>query len=239
MARSYRPYRKRDPHSYAVGVFDCLELFTSGHAVEALVVAEGEHANRGLVRLRELAADRGLPVIRGDRLLARLSGKDNCLAVGVYTKRDARLAADRDHLVLVEPADMGNLGTIARAMLGFGMHDLALIGQACDHHHSRAVRASMGALFHLRVERFPDAAAYRAAHDRLRYAFFSDGAQELTAVRWRRPCSLVFGNESSGLDPTWREDSEPVRIRHESSIDSLNLSLAAGIALHAFASARS
>ncbi len=28
---------------------------------------------------------------------------------------------DKNHLVLVEPSDMGNLGTIIRTMLGFGI----------------------------------------------------------------------------------------------------------------------
>ena len=58
------------------------------------------------------------------------------------------------HVVLVNPADMGNLGTVARTMAGFGFGELAVVTPAADVFHPKTVRASMGALFRLNVARF-------------------------------------------------------------------------------------
>ena len=48
------------------------------------------------------------------------------------------------------------------------------------------------------------------------------------------PFSLIFGNEAAGLPVEFASVGQSVRIRHTDSIDSLNLSLAAGIGLYEF-----
>ena len=49
--------------------------------------------------------------------------------------------------------------------------------------------------------------------------------------------SLVFGNEATGLPDEFLQEGQSVRIRHTDNIDSLNLSLAAGIAIYEFTKA--
>jgi TrmH family RNA methyltransferase len=233
MPPAYRPYRREDPHGYASGVFPCLELLASGRPVLAVVLPGGPEDNAGLDRIAAQAAARAIPVIRGDRLLARLGGKESCRAVGVFAKGDDVLDPAADHLVLQGPADAGNLGTILRTALGFGVRDLAILGDAVDHEQPKVVRASMGARFHLRVRRYPDGAAYRAAHPRPCYAFTGAGAVDLRELAPARPCALVFGNEARGLDPTWAASATTVRIVHGDAIDSLNLAVAVAIGLFA------
>ena len=46
--------------------------------------------------------------------------------------------------------------------------------------------------------------------------------------------ALIFGNEATGLPEWFQEEGQSVRIRHTEHIDSLNLSLAAGIAIYEF-----
>ena len=46
-----------------------------------------------------------------------------------------------------------------------------------------------------------------------------------------RPHSLIFGNESRGLDDSYLQIGTPLRIRHLDTVDSLNLTIAAGIAM--------
>ena len=187
----------------------------------------------GVTKLEAICRQRGIQVIRGNRLLARLSERESFLAVAVFRKRAFRLQAHEDHLVLVEPADMGNLGTIARTMAGFGVADLAIIGGGADHFHPRVVRSSMGALFSLRVQRFADRESYLREHgNHLCYPFFVDGTLSLRKIQWEHPASLIFGNEGIGLERAWHETGKSIRIDHSDRIDSLNLSLAVGIALY-------
>ena len=57
---------------------------------------------------------------------------------------------DANHVVLVNPGDMGNMGTIIRTMLGFNYSNLAIIKPGVDVFDPRVIRASMGALFNTR-----------------------------------------------------------------------------------------
>ncbi len=75
----------------------------------------------------------------------RVSGKENCFAAAVVTKEgDAPRANAPRHLVLHQPSDAGNAGTILRTALGFGFQDIAIIPPAVDIYDPRVIRASMG-----------------------------------------------------------------------------------------------
>lgn len=81
---------------------------------------------------------------------------------------------------------------------------------------------------------FHDAEFHEA--ERAYYPFMLPAETELAAQTFegRGPKSLVFGNESSGLDESFRKLGSPTVIAHSDDIDSLNLALAVGIALYDF-----
>lgn len=56
--------------------------------------------------------------------------------------------------MLHHPSDSGNLGTILRTALGFGLKNIAIIRPAVDSDDPRVVRASMGAAFSLNIRHF-------------------------------------------------------------------------------------
>lgn len=47
------------------------------------------------------------------------------------------------HVVLHNPSDVGNVGTILRSALGFGFRDVAIIRPGVDPFDPRVLRASM------------------------------------------------------------------------------------------------
>jgi TrmH family RNA methyltransferase len=140
--------------------------------------------------------------------------------------------------VLHHPSDCGNVGTILRTALGFGVEDVALIRPCVDVFDPRVVRASMGSLFQLRLRVYDDFADYQAEHpDRMLYPFMLDGSSSLPDVlagevsaKW----TLVFGNEGSGLPAEFARMGQPVRIPSNDRVDSLNLSIAAAIGIYGF-----
>jgi TrmH family RNA methyltransferase len=188
-------------------------------------------------KLRALCARHAVAIEVNDRAIERLAPKESHYAVGVFAKYAAPLDAAADHVVLVNPGDMGNLGAIARTLLGFGLPQLALIRPAADLFDPKTVRASMGALFRLSFayyERFEDyRAAFPAQHV---YPFMTGAGVPLAQVRCARPCALVFGNESRGLDPAYAARGTPVRIPITDAIDSLSLPGAVAIAVYAVTS---
>ena len=122
-----------------------------------------------------------------------------------------------------------------RTMLGFGFQDLGIIQPAADVFHPDTVRASMGALFQLRVERFDDFNAYQEKYPRNFYPLMTDGVIPLPDASFRSPFGLIFGPESAGLPAEflaigWNDSS--IRIPQSEKIDSLNLAVSVGITLY-------
>jgi TrmH family RNA methyltransferase len=139
--------------------------------------------------------------------------------------------------VLDHPSDAGNLGTILRTALGFQITDIAIIRPATDVFDPKVIRASMGAMFSLNVRQFDTFSEYREEYlKHALYPFMLDGSLTLSAAvkSVKTPFALVFGNEGSGLTPSFAKLGQAVRIPHSNRIDSLNLSVAAAIGMHAF-----
>jgi TrmH family RNA methyltransferase len=205
------------------------------HALRLLL--SDKAAGEGVEKLRQLCAAHGVREEIAPKALSRILGKENVYAAVVFEKQTQALDAAQPHIVLHHPMDEGNIGTIQRTMLGFGLKDLAIIRPAADPFEPRVVRASMGALFSLNVAICDDFESYRAAYPaHTLYPFMLDGAAELeqAAAGKKTPWALVFGNEGVGLPPEFRKLGQAVKIRQSKEIDSLNLAVSVAIAGYMF-----
>lgn len=232
-----KPYSAALPYSYAPGVFPSLQLMQNcPQRAQRLLLSE-KAQGEGVDKLRELCRRHHVREEVADKALARISGKQNCFAAVVFEKWQSELAPAAPHVVLHHPMDEGNLGTIQRTLLGLGIRDIAVIRPAADVFDPRVVRATMGAVFSLRVKYYEDFSLYRMEHPaHALYPFMLDGAVllEQAVAQVQRPYALVFGNEGSGLPPEFAQLGQAVRIPHSNEIDSLNLSIAVGIGAYAF-----
>ena len=150
-------------------------------------------------------------------------------------KYDTPLSATANHLLLVHPSDQGNLGTVARTLLAFGVEDVALIAPAVDIFNPHVVRASMGATFALRFGYFDHIETYRSAFehpDRTLYPFMLGAPTPLGEVTFHHPHTLVFGPEGAGLSSEYAELGVPVMIPQSPLVESLNLAVAVAVALY-------
>jgi len=234
MNRRLKPYKKQFDHTYSFGVFPTLELlgYRPEQMLRVLVSPKGER-NEGMQKIREVCARHDIPVEVQGKVVARLAPAENCYAIGVLGKWECRLDDARDHVALVNPGDMGNLGTIIRTMVGFGVGDLAMVRPAADVLDPRVILSSMGAVGQVRFEYFDSFEDYRSGFPRAMYPFMvSPRAAPLRQVVFDRPCALIFGNESRGLGAEFADIGAAVTIPHSDRIDSLNLAVAVGIALH-------
>ncbi|MFH1636356.1 MAG: TrmH family RNA methyltransferase [Chloroflexota bacterium] len=226
-------YKKDFEHSYTLGVFPTLELLTHQpqHTLQVLTHPKGQE-NAGIAKIREICHKNGIPLQIQEKAVERLSPKENVYAVGVFRKYQVDLDPAANHVVLVNPGGMGNLGTIMRTMLGFGMRDLAIIQPAADIFHPDTVRASMGALFQVRCEGFASFEEYRQSHSRRIYPLMTGGAIPLPEAAFKLPFALVFGSESRGLGDEYHALGTSIRIPQSEAIDSLNLAVAVGVTLY-------
>ena len=234
---SLEAYRTELDYSYAPGIFPSMEaLLARPERVRRILVHSAAEGREGIGKLTALAGEHRIRVEEADRALGRISGKENCYAAAVFGKFTDTLRGDRPHVVLHNPGDAGNVGTILRTALGLGMEDAALIRPCVDVFDPRVVRASMGSLFRLRVRVYDTFEAYRAEFpDRALYPFMLDASVPLGEIKdIPEVYSLIFGNEGSGLPPEFAGMGQSVRIESNDKVDSLNLGIAAAIGIYMF-----
>ena len=137
--------------------------------------------------------------------------------------------------MLFEPRDKGNLGTILRTSLGFGFKNIGLVSN-CDVFDPKTVRASMGAIFKLNIEIFDSIEKYYLKFKENKvYSFvLNENSTPLNSVNIQKPYTLLFGNESHGLENCNLNNTIPIFIKQSKEVDSFNLPIAIGIAMYKF-----
>lgn len=230
-----KPYAKGAAYSYTLGAFPTFELLKVKAESADRVLVHSSYRDEG--KLLKLCSELKVPYSANDRLVARFGGKDNCFALGVFRKFQSRLNGERPHLVLVNPGNMGNLGTIIRTAIGLGIDNIGIIKPAADIFAPKTVRASMGAIFRLSFQLFESFEAYRRecpAH--LLFPFLTGGKVPLGPglAPPGRPYSLIFGNEATGLDDSFLKIGAGIYIPQSDGVDSFNLVTAVGIGAYVF-----
>lgn len=231
-----KSYKKDFEYSYSFGVFPTLELIENRRDEVLLVlISSSGLENGGVKKILELSEKFNIQTQVNDKAINRIAKKQNIYAIGVFKKYDSELAKNSNHVVLVNPSDMGNLGTIIRTILGFGINNLAIIRPAVDIFDPKVIRASMGAIFKLSFQYFDDFKDYTNTYDNEIYTFMLNAKKEIYDVQADgKSFSLVFGNEGSGLGDEFKDIGTSLIIPHSKEIDSLNLSIAVGIASYEF-----
>jgi TrmH family RNA methyltransferase len=230
-----KPYKKDADYSYTLGAFPTFELIKTKPEIVRKVLVDSSFTDRE--KLNKLCGQYGIRVEENNKLISKISDKENCYVAGVFDKYECTLRTDRPHIVLVNPSNMGNLGTILRTAVGFGICDIAIILPGADIFNPKTVRSSMGALFHLNFRHYESFARYRSEFGQHEiFTFMLNGENTLTLKDCPKAklYSLVFGNEATGLDDSYLEVGTSIFIPQTPEVDSLNLTIAVGIGAYVF-----
>ncbi|MDF2949840.1 MAG: TrmH family methyltransferase [Sedimentibacter sp.] len=234
-----KTYKKSFDYSYTFGIFPTVELIQNKPEQVIKVLVSSSYKTESNADIFELCSRYNIKTEINDKAINRISDKENNYVVGVFSKYECTLSYDSSHIVLVNPSNMGNMGTIIRTLTGFGLSDLAIISPGVDAFDPKVVRASMGSIFRINFKYYDNFDVYKESFsNRKFYAFMLDGAMTLKDVKHDSSelFSLVFGNEATGLDKSFSKIGTGVFIKHTDRIDSLNLTIAAGIAMYQFCS---
>lgn len=234
-----KPYKKSADYSYTLGAFPTFELIKSNTAHVREVYVHSSFTD--MENLQELCRGKNIPLYINDKQIARLSDKENVFVIGVFEKYEQKLDSSKSQIVLVNPSNMGNMGTILRTAVGFGIYDIAFIDPAVDVFNPKVVRSSMGALFRLRHQYFESFEEYRRRNQKQEvFTFMLNGENQLTVENCPKPelFSLVFGNEAAGLDDSYLNAGTSIIIPQSPDVDSLNLTIAVGVGTFLFTHGR-
>ena len=232
-------YKKDMDLSYSFGIFPTFELVSKlpQHVIKVMIHQKLKISN-DVQNLINLCKQNNIFVEFCTKQIEKITDKENTLIVGVFKKYQSSVQNNCNHVVLYNPSDMGNLGTIIRTCLGFDIKNIAIIAPCCDVFNPKTIRASMGAIFSVNIQIFDCFTDYtNACPNQNLYPFMLQAThtlQSLTNSQKRTPYSLIFGNEGSGLDQSFLNVGQSIIINHSKNIDSLNLPISVSIALYEF-----
>jgi TrmH family RNA methyltransferase len=235
-----KKYRDRAGELLVEGVRSVEAAVAAGASLVEVVVAEPV-AEEG--RVRAVAAAAGVPVhVVPERTLARLSvvqTSQGVLAVArIEPEDEAALVQKRAVLVLDGVQDPGNVGTILRTAAWFGVEAVVAGAGTADLYSPKVVRATMGALWDLRLVRSADTPAVLARLKEAGFMLYGADLEGTPARAWAppRPSALVLGSEAHGLGPVLRRHLDGcVTIAGPGGspgTESLNVAVAAGILVY-------
>lgn len=230
-----KPYKKDAEYSYTLGAFPTFELLKARPEQVRKVVIDPSFTDQE--KLISLCKELMITYEHNQKLISKISDKENCYVAAIFDKYACELSSERPHIVLVNPSNMGNLGTILRTAVGFGIYDIAIILPGADIFHPKTVRSSMGALFKLRFHQYQSFQEYRNEFQKHQiFTFMLNGENTLTIQECPKVqlFSLVFGNEATGLDDSYLEVGTSILIPQSPDVDSLNLTIAVGIGAYVF-----
>ncbi|MGD9899670.1 MAG: TrmH family RNA methyltransferase [Calditrichaceae bacterium] len=132
--------------------------------------------------------------------------------------------------------DPGNLGTIIRTALWFGVNSILLSPGSVDPYNPKVVRASTGYIAHLRVYEEVNIQALREFSRSRNYSVAStiiEGGTSLYDFRTAGKQIILFGAEADGINPTLNEVAgSQITIPKPGHGESLNLGVSVALVLY-------
>lgn len=139
-------------------------------------------------------------------------------------------------VILDRITDVGNFGAIARSAEVLGADALVFPARESAQLNAEAIKRSAGALLRLPLCRVPDlqAAVSTLQQSGVILAAADEKAEHtLDDVPFDRPCAIVLGSEGEGIHPALLTAADHrMRIPQAGNLESLNVSVAAGIILY-------
>ncbi len=138
-------------------------------------------------------------------------------------------------LVLESLRSPGNLGSIVRSCHAAGAGGVILLDDGVDCYDPAAARASMGSLFAVEHTQatLQELLAWKRVHGVAIVGAAIDAKYDYRELNYPERCLIALGCERKGLSSALRMACDSlVRIPMVSSIDSLNVSVAAGLLLY-------
>ncbi len=196
-------------------------------------------ANPKIQRLVSKAKKSGIPVYRLEKLPEKIAADVSPVSFASLDEIIERTLRENSFiLVLDNVTDQRNLGACIRSAEFFGAAGVLIPKRRAAQIGEGAVRASAGSVFHIDIAREENLAS--AIKKIKKYGIFAialdlDG-RDINGVDMSPPLALVVGGEDKGIShPVKKQCDEVVRVPGFGRVGSLNLAVAAGIAMHEIA----
>jgi 23S rRNA (guanosine2251-2'-O)-methyltransferase len=243
---------REDAVNQIYGLIPVLEALRAGSKnLEQITIAEGarherlrellelaKHARVPVHRAPRFALERALPGVTHQGIIARTAAATYRDAEDLLDELSAQVGTARPPLALGLDAveDPRNLGAILRTAECAGVGGVFIPERRAVGLTATVAKAAAGALEHISVARVTNLVQLIEQLKRRNIWVIgaaADGSSDYTAWDWTAPSALFLGGEGTGLHRLVRERCDAlVRIPLLGRIQSLNVSVAAGVLLY-------
>lgn len=208
---------------------------------KGLFIVEGEHLvsealKHGLVKEMFSLDGRNGSTLVSENVLKKLSGLTNAPSILAVCKIPVNDEIKGNILVLDNIQDPGNLGTIIRSAVAFGIDTIVASTDTVDVYNLKTLRSSEGMVFNINyvrknlLEFLP-----RIKEKYTIYTTNVINGSRVDKLEKKIPYAIIMGNEGNGVkDDISSFADETIYIPMNDACESLNVAIATSIILYEF-----
>ena len=173
-------------------------------------------------------------LIVSEKVMKKLSFQDSLPSImGVCKIKDSKLIGSK-YLLLDGIQDPGNLGTIIRSSLAFGVDTIVLSKDSVDLYNDKVIRSTQGMIFHINIIRCDLEDVINKIKGDIKIIGTSLGdSTPLRSIDKLERYALIVGNEGNGVKKEILDLCDDiVRIEMNKDVESLNVGVATSIILY-------
>lgn len=166
--------------------------------------------------------------------IAYRSGTEGVIAFAkAKQKKVHELTLPKSPLILVAeaPEKPGNIGALLRTADAAGIDAVIIANPKTDIFNPNIIRSSVGCVFTTQIATgtTEEVIAFLTSQNVRIYSAILQDARAYENEDYKGPCAIVVGTEATGLSEKWRAAGTTIKIKMRGKIDSINVSVAAGI----------
>lgn len=181
-----------------------------------------------------LGIDENIPqYVVSEDVMDKISSTKSPEGIVFLCKIPRKTPTNSDKIIYLDHVnDPGNAGTIIRTALAFGYDEVVFSNDSVDIYNEKVISATKGAIFAIPVIK-DDIKNIQKGHTIIA-STLSDKSVELEKAKVKKPFILVLGNESHGISEEVKNIADVLVKIPMQTMESLNVSIAAGILMYYF-----
>lgn len=148
-------------------------------------------------------------------------------------KRVPELVLPSSPLILIAeaPEKPGNIGALLRTADAAGVDAVIIANPKTDIYNPNIIRSSVGCVFTTQIATgtSEEVISFLTSNKIKIFSTILQEAECYENQNYQGACAIVVGTEATGLSDIWREVGTNIKIEMNGKIDSMNVSVAAGI----------
>lgn len=201
-----------------------------------LFIIEGEHLVNEAKDKLQIVDEFILGENVTENVMKKLTSLTNIPKYLAVAKKQEEKEIQGNILILDNIQDPGNLGTIIRSCVAFGIDTIVASKETVDVYNSKVIRASEGAIFNLNyVIKDLDVFLRMIKNKYTIYTTNVEVGTSLKGINRKEPFAIIMGNEGNGVRKEISNyATDTIYIPISNKMESLNVGVATSIILYEF-----